>query len=72
MLENTKKPKNDYNISINNQPLTKLLKKSSKKLYKNFGGKEKRRTFAPANETIRHICRGYSIRPKEKTTRTLT
>ena len=31
MLENTKKPKNDYNISINNQPLTEILKKSSKK-----------------------------------------
>ena len=58
MLENTKKPKNDYSISVSNQPLTKLLKKSSKKVYKNFGGKEKGYTFAPANETIRHICRG--------------
>jgi len=26
VLENTKKPKNDYNISINNQPLTEVLK----------------------------------------------
>jgi len=31
VLENTKKPKNDYSISVSNQPLTKLLKKSSKK-----------------------------------------
>ena len=50
MLENTKKLKNDYNISIKNQPLTKLLKNSSKKVYKNFGGYEKGYTFAPAKE----------------------
>jgi len=31
VLENTKKPKNDYNISINNQPLTKTHKTFSKK-----------------------------------------
>ena len=31
MLENTKKPKNDYSISVSNQPLTKLLKNYSKK-----------------------------------------
>jgi len=32
VLENTKKPKNDYNISIKNQSLTEVLKKSSKKI----------------------------------------
>ena len=65
MLENTKKPKNDYNISINNQLLTQLLKKSSKKMYKNFGGKDKRCTFAPAKEES-------SASKVKKTTRTLT
>ena len=35
-------------------------------MYKNFGGKEKGYTFAPANETIRHICRGVWYTPKRK------
>jgi len=65
VLENTKKPKNDYNISINNQPLTKLLKNLQKKLYKNFGGKDKRCTFAPAKEDS-------NASGAERTTRTLT
>ena len=50
---------------LSNQPLTKLLKKSSKKMYKNFGGKDKRCTFAPAKEES-------SASGAEKTTRTLT
>ena len=58
MLENTKKPKNDYNISVSNQPLTEVLKIFLKKTLKKFASLKKRRTFAPANETIRHICRG--------------
>ena len=66
MLENTKKPKNDYNISVSNQPLTEVLKIFLKKTFKKFASLKKRRTFAPANETIRHICRGYSIRLKER------
>ena len=66
MLENTKKPKNDYNISVSNQPLTEVLKIFLKKTLKKFASLKKRRTFAPANETIRHIYRGYSIRLKEK------
>ena len=65
MLENTKKPKNDYKISIKNQPLTKTHKTFSKKMYKNFGGKEKGYTFAPAKEDSNASGVG-------KTTRTLT
>lgn len=50
MLENTKKPKKDYNISINNQPLTEVLKIFLKKTLKKFASLKKRRTFAPAKE----------------------
>ena len=65
MLENTKKPKNNYNFSIKNQPLTKLLKKSSKKTFKKFASLKKRRTFAPAKEEGK-------ASGAEETTRTLT
>jgi len=45
--------------------LTIFLKKTSKKSAKKFAELKKRRTFAPANETISALAR-------RKTTRTLT
>ena len=42
-----------------------MSKKTKKKLGKKFGELKKRRTFAPANETI-------GLRSEEETTRTLT
>ena len=65
MLENTKKPKNDYNISVSNQPLTEVLKIFLKKTFKKFASLKKRRTFAPAKEEGK-------ASGAEETTRTLT
>ena len=60
--------KNFLSLTIDFQPLNHFLqknfKKTSKKVVKKFAELKKRRTFAPANETISALVK--------KTTRTLT